>query len=184
MLNTSISTGCRLGMAIAPTVSSAKVCTASLIGGRAAAAGEPTGRASVPYHLPLPHIRQQLLFMHSLSLILCPHLHGAVHAQSMLHGLHNPYMFCAARCRADYAPFNIDVTTNSQLGADPTTYMRVCIGGDGSWFGSYGGVAHVSFRPYSVISSHAPLLCDWYRLRWCQHPAAYSTSLPDEQQSW
>ncbi|WIA11308.1 hypothetical protein OEZ85_011431 [Tetradesmus obliquus] len=43
----------------------------------------------------------------------------------------------------DYAPFNIDVTTNSQLGADPTTYMRVCIGGDGSWFGSYGGVAHI-----------------------------------------
>lgn len=43
----------------------------------------------------------------------------------------------------DYSPFDVDVTTISQLGNNPATYMRVMIGGNGAWYGSAGGVAYV-----------------------------------------
>lgn len=44
----------------------------------------------------------------------------------------------------DYSPFDIDVTTIPQLSADPTTYMRVMVGGDGAWNGGgAGGIAYV-----------------------------------------
>jgi hypothetical protein len=56
---------------------------------------------------------------------------------------------------ADYAPFNVDVTTNvPPVGTNAGTFVRIMIGGNGSWTGrTIGGVAQVSCAsscvPYS-----------------------------------
>lgn len=60
-----------------------------------------------------------------------------------------------ARVAEKYSPFNIDVTTQ-----DPGVYadkvaQRVVIGGNGSWFGSAGGVSYVgSFSDFSPNTSY------------------------------
>jgi hypothetical protein len=56
-----------------------------------------------------------------------------------------------ARVSEDYAPFDIDVTTIEPASFADKMGLRVSIGGNGSWYGSAGGVAYVgSFTNYIV----------------------------------
>jgi hypothetical protein len=55
---------------------------------------------------------------------------------------------------ADFAPFNVDVTTNQPpAGTNNSTFVRIMIGGNGDWYGDGGGVGAVSWpsRGYAVL---------------------------------
>jgi hypothetical protein len=56
-----------------------------------------------------------------------------------------PCCFCC-RCCTDFAPFNINVTTiPPPANASASSYLRVVIGGNSSWYGKQvGSLAHVS----------------------------------------
>jgi hypothetical protein len=64
-------------------------------------------------------------------------------------------------CLADYAPFNIDVTTNPIPDTVPyETYARVIIGGAGQWYGQAGGVSYVSMAAVLLLAPfHGKGIC-------------------------
>jgi len=57
------------------------------------------------------------------------------------------------RVAEDFAPFNLDVTTEDPGSFPPSGAIRVSIGGNGSWIGSPGGVAYVNSFNSSYTST-------------------------------
>lgn len=53
----------------------------------------------------------------------------------------------------DYAPFNINVTTVEPPSFADGVAMRIAIGGDGAWIGSYGGVSYVDSFTNSITNT-------------------------------
>ena len=57
------------------------------------------------------------------------------------------------RVAEDFAPFNIDVTTDNPGNFSNGVALRVSIGGNGSWIGPYGGVAYVHSFTNSIVNT-------------------------------
>lgn len=57
------------------------------------------------------------------------------------------------RVAEDFAPFDINVTTVNPGDFSNGTALRVSIGGNGSWIGSYGGVAYVNSFTNAVVNT-------------------------------
>lgn len=53
----------------------------------------------------------------------------------------------------DYSPYNINVTTVEPASFANGVSLRVAIGGDGSWFGSAGGVAYIDTYTNSIVNT-------------------------------
>ncbi len=58
-----------------------------------------------------------------------------------------------ARVAEDYAPFNVDITTVEPASFENLEGLRVSIGGNGSWYGSAGGLAYVGTWTNSIVNT-------------------------------
>lgn len=58
-----------------------------------------------------------------------------------------------ARVAEDFAPFNVDVTTVDPGNFSNGVGLRASIGGNGSWYGSAGGVAYINAFTNSVVNT-------------------------------
>jgi len=57
------------------------------------------------------------------------------------------------RVAEDYAPFDIDVTTEDPGDFSNGVALRISIGGNGSWYGSAGGVAYINTFTNSIVNT-------------------------------
>lgn len=57
------------------------------------------------------------------------------------------------RVAEDFAPFNVDVTTQDPGNFSNGVGLRASIGGNGSWYGSAGGVAYINAFTNSVVNT-------------------------------
>lgn len=64
------------------------------------------------------------------------------------------------RVSEDFAPFDVDVTTEEPPDFSDGVAMRASIGGDGSWIGPYGGVAYVNTFTYGSIANTVYIFSD------------------------
>jgi hypothetical protein len=58
-----------------------------------------------------------------------------------------------ARVSEDFAPFNIDVTTEDPGNFSNGVGLRASIGGNGSWYGSAGGVAYINAFTNNIVNT-------------------------------
>ena len=80
------------------------------------------------------------------------------------------------RVAEDYAPFNIDVTTENPGDFSPNEALRVSIGGNGSWIGPYGGVAYVGSYGSAYIPNTVFAFADgWSSGKWVAEVSSHES---------